>query len=207
MGSRALGFAAAQDEGRDDRSREDGSEREDDGSATAHLGQRTVARRPPGSPVHSREAGRDGDIDPSAHALRPPGAARSVAAPAPVHRPSELSRPVSSLSGVGPALERKLAKLGLRTLGDLLGHAPHRYEEPVPERRIADLFGEEEVMVEGVVVRIASRRTARRLTIQKATVRDESGSIAAVWFNQPWLVERLPPARGFACAASCGAGS
>ena len=63
----------------------------------------------------------------------------------------------------------------------------------MPERRIADLFGEEEVTVEGTVVSLSSRRTARRLTIQKATVRDASGSIPAVWFNQPWLVERLPP--------------
>jgi ATP-dependent DNA helicase RecG len=107
--------------------------------------------------------------------------------------PEALERPLRSQPGVGPTVERRLAKLGLGTVGDLLGHRPHRYETPVDERRIADLFGEEEVVVTGRVVRASSRRTARRLTIQKATVADDSGDVVAVWFNQPWVVDRLQP--------------
>ena len=52
-------------------------------------------------------------------------------------RPQAAGAPVSSLAGVGPALEKKLAKLGLRSVRDLLEHRPHRYEAAVPERRIA----------------------------------------------------------------------
>ena len=38
----------------------------------------------------------------------------------------------------------------------------------------------------------APRRTRRRgLTIVEATVADDSGPAKAVWFNQPWLAERL----------------
>ena len=134
----------------------------------------------------------------TATSIRPPTRFAGLDPPEAWPRPraftgaAELARRITALPGVGVALERKLAKLGVRTVGDLLVHAPHRYEEPVPERQIADLFGEEEVTVEGTVVSVSSRRTARRLTIQKATVRDASGSIPAVWFNQPWLVERLP---------------
>src|SRR5207244_4074576 len=43
-------------------------------------------------------------------------------------RPDALEAGVESLSGVGPALRKKLAKLGLRTVRDLLLHRPHRYE-------------------------------------------------------------------------------
>jgi ATP-dependent DNA helicase RecG len=123
------------------------------------------------------------------------GADRPAAWPRPrgFTAPLELERGVDSLRGVGPALKRKLQRLGLATLGDLLSHRPHRYEAAAPERQIRDLFGDEEVAIAGTVVRASSRRTARRLTIQTARVADASGEIDAVWFNQPWLLERLTP--------------
>ena len=108
-------------------------------------------------------------------------------------RPARLERGVETLPGIGQALARRLARLGLRTVGDLLLHRPHRYEEAAPERPIRDLFGEEEVAIAGNVVRASSRRTARRLTVQNVRVRDESGEIDAVWFNQPWVADRLTP--------------
>ena len=39
--------------------------------------------------------------------------------------------------------------LGLGRVGDLLDHRPRRYEEPVPEKRIAELWGEDEVVIAG----------------------------------------------------------
>ena len=45
----------------------------------------------------------------------------------------------------------------------------------------------------GEVRSVSLRRARGRLTILKATVEDESGSIPAVWFNQPWLEEKLAP--------------
>ena len=62
----------------------------------------------------------------------------------------------------------------------------------MPEVRIAELFGEGEATIEGVVRAVTSRRV-RRLTILKARVADESGEIVAVWFNQPWLAGKLEP--------------
>src|SRR2546423_11145074 len=54
-------------------------------------------------------------------------------------RPDELEQPVSSLRGVGPALRKRLDKLGLRTVGELLLHRPHRYQTALPQRRRACL--------------------------------------------------------------------
>jgi ATP-dependent DNA helicase RecG len=62
----------------------------------------------------------------------------------------------------------------------------------VPQRRIADLFGEDEVVIEGVV-RAASSRRRGRLTILTARVADGTGEIQATWFNQPWLEAQLAP--------------
>jgi ATP-dependent DNA helicase RecG len=95
---------------------------------------------------------------------------------------------------VGPALTKKLAKLGLRTIGDLLAHRPFRYEAAAPEVPIADLLaGEEEVAIAGEVVRTSIRRPRRRLAIVQARIADESGEVTAVWFNQAWLADKLKP--------------
>jgi ATP-dependent DNA helicase RecG len=118
----------------------------------------------------------------------------SLAPPRGRPRPERLEEGVRSLPGVGPALEKRLAKLGLRRVRDVLEHRPRRYEAPVPERRIADLFGEdEEVAIAGTVRSVTVRRPRRRLSIVQAVVADESDQIRAIWFNQLWLADKLAP--------------
>src|SRR5215470_19344886 len=106
-------------------------------------------------------------------------------------RPERLERSVDTLPGVGATIKRKLGKLGLETVGDLLCSAPFRH---VGAREIASLFGdEEEVAIEVEVERMSKRRARGRLTIVEATVSDDTGSIKAVWFNQPWVADQLQP--------------
>jgi ATP-dependent DNA helicase RecG len=106
-------------------------------------------------------------------------------------RPADLARPIDVLPGVGKTIRARLAKLGLRTVRDLLEHAPFRY---VGARPISSLFGEgDEVSIEGTVGRVTKRNPRRRLSIVEATVSDESGQIRATWFNQPWVAEQLRP--------------
>jgi len=108
-------------------------------------------------------------------------------------RPDLLQRSVETLPGVGPAVRRKLAGLGLERVGDLVTYAPFRYEEPADEKQISELSIDEEAVVDTEVVRFSSRRARRRLTIQTAVVSDATGQMAAVWFNQPWLEKQLQP--------------
>jgi ATP-dependent DNA helicase RecG len=107
-------------------------------------------------------------------------------------RPERLERPVDELAGVGPSLRRKLAKLGLERVRDLLEHRPFRYEVAVPELRIADLGGDAEVAISGEILSVSQRRRGR-LRIVTARVADASGQTSATWFNQPWLAEQLRP--------------
>ncbi len=107
-------------------------------------------------------------------------------------RPERLEAPVETLDGVGPALKRRLGRLGIEKVGDLLWQRPRRYEEPVPAKRVCDLFGDEEAVID-VVVRSVSSRRRGRLKILTARVGDETGEIKATWFNQPWLEGRLSP--------------
>jgi ATP-dependent DNA helicase RecG len=108
-------------------------------------------------------------------------------------RPERLEAALDSLPSVGPKIAGRLRRLGLRTVRDLLEHRPRDYQRAVGESRIADLFGEQEAVIVGEVRNVSLRRTRRRLTVLKATVADESGSIPAVWFNQDWLAEKLVP--------------
>jgi ATP-dependent DNA helicase RecG len=105
-------------------------------------------------------------------------------------RPDRLAASVESLPGVGPTMGRRLARLGLVTVSDLLWQRPRRYEEPVPTKRICDLFGDEEAVIEGVIRSATSRRRGR-LRILTARIADETGEIKATWFNQPWLEAKL----------------
>jgi ATP-dependent DNA helicase RecG len=111
--------------------------------------------------------------------------------PAPRCRPADLERPLDSLPGVGKTIRGRLAKLGLRTVRDLIEHAPFRY---VGARPISTLFEDgEEVSIEATVRRVTTRKPRRRLSIVEAAVSDESGQIRATWFNQPWVAEQLQP--------------
>ena len=69
-------------------------------------------------------------------------------------------------------------------------------------KRISELFGEEEVLIEGEVLRASLRRGRGRLQILTAQVSDGSGQISATWFNQPWLKDKLLPGRASGCGAS-----
>jgi ATP-dependent DNA helicase RecG len=106
-------------------------------------------------------------------------------------RPESLERPVDALPGVGPAVKKKLAKLGLARVGDLLAHRPFRYEEPADEKRIGELMIDEEAVIDVEIERFSSRQTRRRLTVQTAMVSDGGMKVSAVWFNQPWLEKQL----------------
>jgi len=98
-----------------------------------------------------------------------------------------------TLPGVGPTMAKRLRALGIATVGDVLLHAPRRYERAADEVAISQLFGDDEVAIAGVVRDVRSRRLGGRRTIVTARVEDDGGSISASWFNQPWLVDRLKP--------------
>ncbi len=109
-------------------------------------------------------------------------------------RPERLELPVETLAGVGPKLGASVRALGLETVRDLLFDRPRRYERPAPPARICDLLLGQEVAIDAEILSVQGRSTRRRgLTIVEARVRDPSDSLTAVWFNQPWVADRLRP--------------
>jgi len=101
---------------------------------------------------------------------------------------------VTTLPGVGPTLAKRLRALGIESVGDLLAHAPRRYESAADEVAISSLgMTEGEVAIEGRIVSARSRPLRGRRTLVTATISDGTGQIGASFFNQPWLLEKLTP--------------
>ena len=109
-------------------------------------------------------------------------------------RPQRLEAALDSLPGVAATTQRKLGKLGLETVRDVLEHRPRRYETAADEVAIAALRQGEEVVVSGRVLNVEKRpMRGRRRTRIVARVADDTAAISVTWFNQPWLADRLKP--------------
>lgn len=101
---------------------------------------------------------------------------------------------LKKIEGVGKKFIKKLHRLDLYTAGDLLWHFPNRYEDYSEKREIAELQESDNVTIHGTVTDINIRKTYRRkMIIVEVTISDETESIQAVWFNQPYLKETLKP--------------
>ncbi len=112
-------------------------------------------------------------------------AASSADAPRSALGPASLSSPVQYVKGVGPTRAEQLARLGLRTIEDLLYHPPHRYEDRSQLATIATLIPGQKQTTQGVVVAVSERRHG---TYQfHAALADETGILQANWFGQRYL--------------------
>src|SRR5207249_363127 len=79
-------------------------------------------------------------------------------------RPQRLEAGLDSLPGVATATQRKLGKLGLATVRDVLEHRPRRYETAADEVAIAALRQGEEVVISGRVLNVEKRPMRGRST-------------------------------------------
>jgi len=104
--------------------------------------------------------------------------------------------PLTALAGIGPKRAEKLSRLGLATVGDLLFFSPRKLEQR-GERMTSDgargVVGEK-VSVRGVpktmkFFRQGWRRS--RLSFELTDGSGKEGMIACVYFNQPWLRDRV----------------
>lgn len=107
-----------------------------------------------------------------------------------------LETPLIEVQGIGTNFIAKLKRLGVSTIGDLLYHFPTRYEDFSQIYKIADLIPNQEATIQGRVEEIEGRRAWRRnLYIVECLITDDTGSIKAVWFNQPYIKNALQPGR------------
>jgi len=103
-----------------------------------------------------------------------------------------LSSPIWEIPRVGPQTQKQLKRLGIETIGELIFHFPHRYEDfsnliPISQAEEGGPF-----CFQGRITDIRTFRAFRRkMMLTQATIEDETGKIKALWFNQPYLINTL----------------
>lgn len=92
-----------------------------------------------------------------------------------------------------PLYVKKFQKLGINTIKDLIFYFPRRYNDFTNLTPIAGLSAGQTATVQGKILKIKSISIFRRhINITEAVVEDDSGSIKAIWFNQPYLAKMMP---------------
>lgn len=107
--------------------------------------------------------------------------------------PRALDTPVSALPKVKPADVKRLAKLGIETIRDLLLTLPFDWETYGAPAEVSRLTPGRQATVIGVITAISAKQSMRkRIRLTEATLHDDSGtSLKLVWFNQPFVAKQL----------------
>jgi ATP-dependent DNA helicase RecG len=103
----------------------------------------------------------------------------------------DLDFDVQYVKGVGPQRSKLLNKLGINTAKDLLTYFPKDWEDRRFIKKIRDLIPNTRETVQGIVVASGEIVPRPNLTITKVAISDETGTIYAVWFNQPYMKEKF----------------
>ena len=102
-----------------------------------------------------------------------------------------LTQPLEEIKGIGPYYLKKLEKLKIKTVGDLLYHFPFRYEdfsEIIPIKDATEGIHSFLAKVENIQVRRSFRK---KMFLTEATLYDRTGKLKAIWFNQPYLTKSI----------------
>ena len=107
--------------------------------------------------------------------------------------PRTLDAPVSALPKVKPADVKRLARLGIETIRDLLLTLPFDWETFGAPAEVARLVAGQQATVIGTISAISAKQSLRkRIRLTEATLRDDSGAgLKVVWFNQPFIARQL----------------
>ena len=106
-------------------------------------------------------------------------------------RPSVLDVSLEAFEGVGPKLADAAREAGITTVGDLLLRFPHSHRDRTVVPVASLEVGKQATILVDVLVDPSRPFRRRGLSILTVKVGDESGSVRATWFNQPWLARKF----------------
>jgi len=107
--------------------------------------------------------------------------------------PMDPQTPIEQIPGIGEYYLRKLKKLEIKTVENLVTHFPFRYDDFSALIPISNLSDGQIVTLQGNIwsIRNLRSRTGKFLTL--ATLADQTGTIDIVWFNQAYITKTLKP--------------
>ncbi len=105
----------------------------------------------------------------------------------------ELTSPLEALFRIAEPQKKALKKLRIQTPEDLLYHFPARYGDVAEMRTIGSLSQGETVVVFGTISKLqATKAFRKKIPMGTAELKDDSGKIQIVWFNQPYIAKMIP---------------
>ena len=104
---------------------------------------------------------------------------------------------VENLKGIGPKTAEILKKAGISTIRDFFYNLPKTYENFSAPSTIAEMEPGK-VVIKGRITALVTRHARRRrLTITEGIIRDDTGFVKAVWFNQSYRVKQFVPEKEY----------
>ncbi|TYQ12956.1 UNVERIFIED_CONTAM: ATP-dependent DNA helicase RecG [Acetivibrio alkalicellulosi] len=98
------------------------------------------------------------------------------------------NKSITAIKGIGATRAKLFNRLGIFTVEQLINYFPRDYEDRSHIKKIVDLEDEEKVAFEGIVNSGVQEKILRKgLTIYQIMVKDETGSILAIWYNQNYI--------------------
>lgn len=97
---------------------------------------------------------------------------------------------IGTIKAIGPARQKLFNKMGIFTVGDMLGFYPRAYEDRTSFKNICEVMDGETVLLKACAVTVVKNSRVRRgLSLQKVRVSDGSGIVEITWFNQDWIAK------------------
>ncbi len=104
-----------------------------------------------------------------------------------------LNTPLEKIFRIAEPEKKGLKKLGISTAKDLLFHFPSRYDDIAEIKNIAKLKEGDDAIVYGKILSIkTSKAYKKNIPLTEATIKDQTGTIKAVWFHQAYIAKMLP---------------
>ena len=103
----------------------------------------------------------------------------------------DLKKEVQFVKGVGPNRVKLLNKLNIYSLKDLITYFPRNHEDRSIPKKIAECEDGETVLIKATALTKITEIRARRLSIYRLIVNDESSSCVITWFNQKYLKDKF----------------
>ena len=108
-----------------------------------------------------------------------------------------LSTSIEKIPRIGLVYQKRLRKMGIKTVRDLLFHFPHRYDDFSNILPISQLKLNQACSIQGKILKIENTRTwKKRMILTQAIVEDKTGATKVVWINQPYLIKTLKEGDG-----------
>lgn len=101
-----------------------------------------------------------------------------------------LSDPITEYFRLMDSQKGALSRLNIHTVRNMLYHFPFRYDIGGDESTISGLVPGQEATVVGTLEKLETKKSwKRKIPISEGVIKDASGKIKCMWFNQPYIAK------------------